>query len=86
MFNSTDMNTSVYWLPHLWFAEDFQGLVIPEEYRDVVLSIRSSAEFFLPSFTGAGRCILLLTAYLINLNNTLLENFARIRKLKWAVY
>ena len=72
----------LHWLPQLWFADDFQGLVVPEEYRDVVLSIRSPAEFFLPSFSGAGRCILLLTAYLINLNNTLLENFARIREIK----
>lgn len=63
-------------------ADDFQGLVLQEEYRDLTLSIRSPAEFFLPAFNGAGRSILLLTAYLINMNNALLENFARIRELK----
>lgn len=60
----------------------FHGFVVPQELRDLDLTPDSPLEFFLPAFTGPGFLILMITAYLIETNNRILEKYAGARDIK----
>ena len=62
----------------------FQGLSLPREYQDIVYDGERALEFYLASTDGPGLCPLLLTAYLIELNNTMLAGYARAKDIPYA--
>ena len=62
----------------------FHGLVMPREQRDMELTPDSPLEFFLPSLTGFGVLILMLTAYLIETNNRVLDKYVGVRDIKYV--
>ena len=63
----------------------FHGLVMPRE-RDMELTLDSPLEFFLPSLTGPGVLILMLSAYLIETNNNILDKYAGVRDIKYVCF
>jgi hypothetical protein len=48
-------------------------LCLPEEFHNLILTRESCAEFLMPNLRGAGLCIVLLTASLVEQQNKLVE-------------
>ena len=68
------------------FVVAFQGITLPQKFHDAAYSGELTLDWYLPSTDGPGICPLLLTAYLIELNNTTIESYARAKDIKYAPY